>query len=437
MYNGHRNAYTFFMRYTITKERTHLFSPSINIGVLVHILGDVETDALRQAIGTAVRHNGILLTKIVVTDSGDAYYAPIDDVNCSVTVENAPWQDIIDREEKIRFKLEDGEFIRFFIMPQEHSTGLLLYGHHLLGDGTSLAFLVQDIMRALDGETLTYKPLQLFSMEDLPRESRLPGLSRMLANHENRIWQKTGKAFSFTDFDRLFTSYWTTHKTVVRTARINGERYTALIHYSQEQGITINSIILTALIMSAGEPSDVGMAASIRKPGYEGMGNFATGISIQYAYRNSKTFAENAKAVQRLVQKKLENPKKKYFLLQFMGSLTPTLIDAAFFSAYDGYENRTARQFQKLFGYDGNPKGISVTNLTRLPIRQEYGCFRIDDFIFVPPLVTNAKRIIGVATLGDSMVLSLHVEDDAHTERQAQFFAKAVSFMENLGTSTF
>ncbi len=420
------------MRYSITKERTHLFSPSINVGVIIDIKGVIDNGELEKAIGTAVGNNGILRTKIVITDTGEAYYEPVGTAVFSVSVETMAWQDIITREEKIRFRLEEGELVRFFIIPEKDTTGVLIYGHHLAGDGISFAYLAQDIMRALAGEPLDYKPLNLFSMEDLPKGSELSGPLRLLSRFENRSWRKSGKIFSFADFDRLFQNYWKTHGTTIYTEHLEVQEYQALVAFSKKTGITINSIILTALIKAAKEPCDIGTAVTIRKQGYEGMGNFATGISIQYTYRSSKSFQENAKTVQRLMRKKLDDPRKKYFLLQFMGNLSPTLIDAAFFSAYDGYMNGAAKQFQKLFGYDGNPKGISVTNLTRLPIAQEYGTYRLEGFTFIPPRVTNAKRVLGIATLGERMVFTLHVEEDASTTTQTEFFADFLDILKNL-----
>jgi hypothetical protein len=174
------------------------------------------------------------------------------------------------------------------------------------------------------------------------------------------------------------------------------------------------------------------MAASIREPGFTGMGNYATGISVKYQYNEKLSFINNAKNIQKKIYTKLEDPSKKYFLLQFMSHIEPTLIDAVYFNACGDYENKIARTFSKMFGYMGNPKGISITNLTKLPMETKYGVYEIKDFVFVPPLVLNAKRIIGVATMGRKMVLSLHIRDDKKAEEHREFFHKAVEYLKNL-----
>ena len=76
----------------------------------------------------------------------------------------------------------------------------------------------------------------------------------------------------------------------------------------------------------------MGIAASIRPEQFTGMGNYATGISIRYRYDTKKDFWKNAQAVHQLIYRKLNNPNKKFFLLKFMDSLEPGLIDSAYFS---------------------------------------------------------------------------------------------------------
>ncbi len=85
-----------------------------------------------------------------------------------------------------------------------------------------------------------------------------------------------------------------------------------------------------------------------------------------------------------------------------------------------------------MFGYNGNPKGISITNLTKLPIETYYGEYEIIDFIFVPPLVLNAKRIIGIATIGKKIILTLHLNNDAKAEEHRKFFYKGMEYLKNL-----
>ncbi len=82
-----------------------------------------------------------------------------------------------------------------------------------------------------------------------------------------------------------------------------------------------------------------------------------------------------------------------------------------------------------MFGYKGNPKGISITNLTQLPIKMKFGAYEIEDIIFVPPMVLNAKRLIGVASIGKKMVFTLHINKDDEAEAHRNFFFQGIEYL--------
>jgi NRPS condensation-like uncharacterized protein len=417
------------MKYMISKERTHLFSPAANVSVKIDIEARIDIDTMKMAIDKAVRNNEILNCRIELDEDGEAFYVNMPDPVYSVTVSEQEWTDIVSEQEKIRFMIEKGELIRFFLIPLSDLMRVVIINHHLGGDGVSISYLVRDIMTALSGGELHFKPIRLFSMDEVPKTGSLPLGIRFMLGLNNGNWRKTGKIFNIDDFSGMFKKYWQTHNTVIYRYSFPGTNYEALINEVHAHAVSMNSAITTAFIRASGERTSVGHAVNIRESGYEGMGNFATGISTKYQYDESKDFWHNARQVQNLIYSKLNDDKAKYFLLLFMGSIEPTLIDATMFSAFDGYDNKIAKSFQRMFGYDNNPRGISITNLTRLPISHAYGKYTLSDFSFVAPLVANAKRMISIATLNGKMVLTLHIEDDCDTEANVQFFEKAMSYL--------
>jgi len=166
----------------------------------------------------------------------------------------------------------------------------------------------------------------------------------------NHQWKRTGRQFQLSEYERLHKKYWENHSTKTIVRCIQGEDYRRLIQLSKESQLTVNTLITAALCKAAMEcgekgQQDIGQAVSIRNPGYEGMGNFATGISIQMSYRDSISFVENARMIQDEMRKKLTNPKKKYFLLHFMGQILGSLQDAVYYCAVEGYENKTVKTF--------------------------------------------------------------------------------------------
>lgn len=420
------------MNAQIQKERTHLFSPSINIAMLATIFGDMTEKVLSAAITKAVLNNEILSCKIALDQDGKAFYEKKEKPLFTIEKFDGDWKTIIQVQETVVFDLENGELIRFFVKGQQDCTQLLMIAHHLVGDGLAVSYLLEDIINALNGHDLTYKPLKLFELNTVPFDSRLSPLMRFMQSSINKKWSKTGKKFSFTEYKDMFTSYWRNRKTEIFCEEINEIQLSALKRIAKQHGITLNSLLTTAFAKVARERSDIGMAASVRPKDYRGMGNYATGISVQYRYNIAKDFWANTKEVHKFIYKKLNNNRAKFFLLEFMNGVSPTLVDAAYFSAFGGYENKVAKTICNMFGYGGKPKSISITNLTTLDIGEQNGDYSIKDIRFVPPLVPNARRLIGISTFRNKMAISFHVENNELLSEEKAFFEDAISYLKQL-----
>lgn len=416
----------------IDKERTWVFSPVNNIAIKVEIKGNVLEDQLKEAMKETVNHYDMLHQKIVLDKEGNAYYQKSELFEPVIKPIKNDWKETAKEQESLPFAIDQGEFIRFFYSKTETGMTVLIIAHHIAGDGISFTYFVQDIMRSLSGAKIEYKKLELFSLEDLPEETKLRAPITWLIRYMNRKWKKTGKKFDFSEYYNMYHKVWNNRETDIYTYYIEDEIYDSICRYSKENKITINTMITTALIRASGELCDVGMAASVREKGFTGMGNYATGISVKYQYNEKINFVKNARIVQKMIYSKLNDPAKRFFLLQFMRSIEPTLIDAIYFNACSDYKNKTAETFSKMFGYNGNPKGISITNLTKLPIETKYGAYEISDFVFVPPLVLNARRIIGIASIGKKMVLSLHLNKDVQSEEHRKFFYKGMEYLKSV-----
>jgi len=441
------------MKCEINKERLWIFSPVSNIVIKADISfnkdNNFEITTIKRAIDYAVNINEILKSRVTLGDDGKAYFVNMANANYLVDESCKDWQTIVKEQQKISFDIENGEYLRFYIISNSDSGNdtitnsttqkvtLLIIAHHLAGDGTSFAYLLQDIMRAINGEKIEIKPVGLFDLSSLPKASRLGFIMSLMLKILNKQWKKKEHKFTFDEFKEMNSKYWSRHSTSISTYNFKGSKYDNLLTTAKKNRVSINTVITTAFVKAAYEcgeknAQDVGHAVSIRKKGYSGIGNFATGISMKYLYNNRKNFFENAKCIQTLIYNKINDDKKKYFLLQFMGNITGTLCDAIYFSAVNGYDNKTALTLSKMFGYNDNPKGISITNLTRLPIENTYGNFEITDFVFVPPLVINAKRIIGIASIANKMEISFSAEDNINEENNVRYFKKAISILESL-----
>ena len=140
-----------------------------------------------------------------------------------------------------------------------------------------------------------------------------------------------------------------------------------------------------------------------REDGNRSLGNQATGISVQYRYRT------NRREVHRRMLKKLSDERYLYFVLQFMGKLDPTLKDAMNMERSGYFTSAVSSKVAGLLGYGDKVRDISITNLTKADIPLKYGRYSIEDIVFVPPVVSYGKNIIGIVTAGDVMNIARHV----------------------------
>lgn len=392
------------MNRRICEERTHLFSPNINIAMLLELAGNLPASVLQEAVSAAQKNNEILNTVIRLEDNGEAFYSEATLPHPVLAERRQAWQAVVQEQARQPFRLAEGELVRYFCLPGASSTQLLIIAHHLAGDGLSIAILAEDILLALAGKKLTLRPF-------LPSPKGADALSPMLRSMVkglNRSWEKQGRVFSWEDYQELFQHYWAGRQVEILRECLSREVTQALQRRAKQEGVTLNSVLTTAFFKACGTHCDLGLAVSIRQTEDKGMGNHASGISVKYRYEDKINFWNNARAVHRHIYHKLDDPKKRLFLLRFMSSLSPTLVDSAYFSAFCGYQNRVAKTVQRMFGYSGNPKGLSVTNLGNLSALREAGMLL--DFAFIPPLVPNAKRLLGISGMNGSLQITFCAE---------------------------
>ncbi len=413
------------MSLEITTERTHLFCPNINVAVLLELGGPVTHGGLEEALQSAAAANGILKTRVRGGQDGRAAFLPHVPVLPLRTADEADWRTLVRAQARIPFDIEGGELMRAFRLPAPEGTRLLLIAHHIAADGLSMVSFAGDVLHALAGEPLPFKPAR--AQEIPPEGGRLSPVLRLLVRSLAGEWARTGRAFTPDDLRRMSARYWQSRDVRILQAGFDAEALRRLQDTAHAHGVTIGTLIAAALFRASGGRTDIGLAADARPKGLRCMGNHATGISAVYAYDGRKSLGENASRLHCLIRRKLDDPRRKFFLIAFLSSLPPTLIDAAYFAAFDGYDNRAARRLQRLFGYDGNPRGISLSNLGRLDLPTHCGPYALTGFTFAPPLVPNARRVVGVATLGKRMELTLTVEQTDGFAQDEAFFERAVA----------
>jgi NRPS condensation-like uncharacterized protein len=422
------------MTNTIHKERIYLHSPAANVIMAFSIRGDIDLDRLSNAIREESARHGILSSRIEQTENGDAFYRPQSLASLQITVcDNKNWRDVLHENEKLPYAINSGDLIHHVLVKRQDGVDWILASHHLAGDGLSCLFFFRDVMNALCGTDEAVKrllPVRIHQKEDLPEGVKLAPFYKLMVRMLNRQWEKGKKVFSWEDRCRLHESFWANRRTEVLDEDIKGEQLDHLLELCHQNHVTLTAAMVTALLANTPGEYDAGLAASIRPQGFEDMGNYASGISVRVKLDDKRSFWENASFVQKSMKSKLDCPKRKYFILCFMDALSPTLIDAAYYSAYMKFENKAAARMSTMLGYRNNAKGISLTNLTRAPIPEKYGEYILERIVFAPPLVPNAKRILGAVTIGNTMTVTMQYCTDRKENKK--LFVRAMALLSSL-----
>lgn len=392
----------------ILSERPNLFEPNDYITFYVRIAGCTGAEDLVSAVQTAYGANESTSSKIVLKADGTACYEKLPQSGCKVEIINENWQEIVRKNERIPFNLKDGELVRSFVISDKSECSLLIMAHHLVGDGKAIVYFIECVMRALSGEELEYRHLSMLTKSTLLEDGKLPFFIRNYMEHYNRKWKAMGnRIFTWEDYDRLHRHYWKNNTSEIQYKTFSISETAAIREKARQIGVSVNSYLVTAFLQADKKNRIVGIPVSVRETGNKSMTNLTSGISITHRFSDKHTFEENAKRVHRKIQKAVK--KNRLFVLQFVSGFLPAVVDGILLSTHDCVENPLLKRLSTVMGYRGNKKrDLGVTNLTVLDIPTSYGKNRIEDIIFIPPVISYSRIIIGVSTVNGKMTLAYH-----------------------------
>jgi hypothetical protein len=102
-------------------------------------------------------------------------------------------------------------------------------------------------------------------------------------------------------------------------------------------------------------------------------------------------------------------------------------MDSVLLCTYGLYQNKTTEKLAGVMGYTGKrTRELGITNLTKLDIPGTYGRYGLINGLFIPPVVSYARHIIGVVTMEDGMAVSYHFMSDQDRGKETEFFRSAI-----------
>lgn len=387
---------------TLSTERPNLFEPNPYIVMLVELAGNMRPHDLVTAIQHAYAAHEVTTSRISL-HNGVARYEPMTSSGCTAQIDDDNWHDLIRKQERLPFALDEGELIRSFIIPTPNGAQLVIMAHHLAGDGKSIIYLIKDILTVLAGVPLNYKPFTVSAFDPLS-DSRLPLSARLYAQHCRRSWDE--RPFTWADYRSLHRHYWSAHASYMEYQTLSEGQTAQIVQAAKEAACSVNSYLIALLLREHQGCHTIGIPVDIRNDTDQSMGNLVSGISITHRFNNHRSLAENARCIHRKVQRKIQH--RRMMVLGFLAMLPPTLIDAILLQAHGCYSSPLSAQAAQLIGYTGKTRDLGFSNLGRITIPTQYNGCRIDNIIFVPPTISYARNITGASTVNGKLTITAH-----------------------------
>lgn len=399
-------------RYYIATERADLFDVNMVVVISVDVIGLLEKSQIVDAFHLAVNTHEILRMHVVIDENGEAYYENCEESNNKIWFSEQSISEIINEQERIRFQIENGEFLRVVVNYSSEKSTITFLMHHLAGDGKSLVYFIESFMKALTKQEIEFISMKRLDVEDLPSDSKMPFFYKKYVHGFNSRWKKERKVFDFGEMDHAFNAFWNNHRTRIEISVATEKELQAKKEECHRKKIGLTSYLIAEFIKDTENKNDIGIAVDGRLDGNRCMGNQATGISVSYRYNRKKDLISNAAKIDYDIKKKLSNSKYKYFILHFMAAFDGTLIDAVNLEYSKAFTSKVSKKLATVLGYGGKTKDLSITNLTTIDIPTVYDELRIDNVIFVPPVISYGKNVVGIVTANNKMIIARHYYEE-------------------------
>lgn len=388
----------------LTTERAHFMCPNMHFAILMELEKPYNTEKVTQTLHRMADAHPFLKSLIAYeTGTDKLYYKVTQTSQIGMTIKedlSSLWSDYAKLSEYDWNVFENG-LLKVYIYPQAQGMALLFIAHHLLTDGRGLLDLAQEFANDYVGAIapVYVEEALLESIEDLPKGSRLSGISKLLVKQTNKQWAKENHTVSYEQYRDFVEKYSKKHPVKYETHEVDEATVAQMVQLCKGNGFSMNDLLMAYMYVKTGTEKII-IAADIRnvisKYNKGALGNYSTAMGIHCKSKTTDV-VEKAKEVHRLVQKHLKNNRALMLVLACYFEMAPTLLDSAAISALGGFESKAGKFVGgSMFGF-GQPKSYSITNLGKVENDN------IKSIMFIPPASPAAKLTLGVVTLNGTM----------------------------------
>ena len=385
-------------------ERAHFMCPNMHFGIMAKIESNYDERQLRQSVDTLQKAHPFLQSLIAEeTDTGRLYYQIQDCLNIPVLVKDevALWQQDYEEISVRGWNVKKECLLKVVVYPNENEFQIFFIAHHLLCDGRGLLQLAEEFAEHYaNGVMPQFAPECLIQgLNDLPSNSDLPLISKLIVGDANRKWKKEGQKVMYGQYSIFERAYIQKCKMKREIFTICNQELENIQALCKQHGITVNDYLIAKMMLEE-NTNKVVIAADIRnqtKCYRQGaMGNYSTAFSVSVK-KNEKNIIPLAKRVASQVINICMHPQKEMLVLACYIHMQPELIDAVAISTLGNFESKAGTFVgRNMFGF-GSQNGYSITNLGKIESNI------IAEANFIPPASPANKKTWGVLTVNNHM----------------------------------
>ncbi len=443
-----------YERKLLAHERRPFRGPNANVVVNVRIKGNVTAELLRAAVGKVQQRHRLLSVRVIVDAAGEAVFSSEGAQDIVVKVlpraSDAQWIAMCLAEYHIPHEFDKYPPIRFILLRGDQVSDLIILCHHMLCDALSLAYLARDVLHHLGDpnrkvEVLPDPPLA--SRDNIPARITVNPLAKIATQRRNKQWEKAKVIFDAEDYANIFQAYWQHVTPRAYTLEFTPTQTTRLVARCREEGVTVNTALLTALAAAQTTAQGhvekylqrIATAMDIRKyliedPG-EAFGFYAGGVILNFKYPSDHAFWDNARTLHHKLKQQFK-PKDVLSKILTFGTLTPTLYDGLIFKRYGSWVQPTQSRYEKLSAFSARKDaltklvknkgqvrvGLVLSNLTRLDFPRHYGPLTLEQMMFLGAATRSYQKAVGVVTVSGKLTMTVsYVEESVDSHTMAAF----------------
>ncbi len=391
-------------RQYIVTERAHLMCPNMYFGIKCRVRADYDSDRLQDTLRTLAKAHPFL--KCVIgreDDSGKLYYDFHEELQIPIyeKTNTEAWSG--DYQELMRNgwdAFHEG-LLKVIVYPSQGDFDVILIAHHLLGDGRGILGLACEFADCyVTGRKPAYVEERLISsMQDLPKGSDLPWVSKVIVNSANKNWRQENHAVSYAEYLEFEKQFIKDNPIQYTEETIDVEAVEDMLGRCRNESVTLNDY-LVAEMMCREQCDKVVIAADIRKQlacYCEGaLGNYATAMGIVSNVKSTDSMVR-ARDVAKKIRAHRADPKKLMLILACYLHMIPELLDAVPIATLGTYESKAGKFVGSvMFGYEKRD-GYSITNLGNVENPN------LLEAMFIPPVSPASKKIMGVLSVNGRM----------------------------------